>query len=539
MSAARKHVAQADARVAADEKVKAGCLRVHAVLDSRIPPDSAALVEMSATQPMSVTIIADDDPARDEALHLEESGLHDPAVAHALRCGKHIELVRDLNSMTPVTDAMGRRLCGLRRRRSGQLPSTVPLQSSLSWRSSVDFFSKGHMDGVSSDPIRRLLAMLPAPVEVPIGSAALHKSGPASFAAAQIIEAEAQLRSLFAEAEVAGGADVAHAAAARVQAGAPNSALERDAFAARLQLHRAHERYASITSDATAMVPDERLANAQRRADATYCAARRLQVERDAHYALVREQLDVASECLNADGLDAMRAGAAVLLQAERVLDPAKYLLGRVDELETRMESAEVEEAAQSDVLLAEPHALADRETNASRARRARKAASAQASAKLDLDAMKHQLAANSQRLTDLQAALEAQHVESIVAAASLQAERLAALEAAADEAGAAALRLPAVQVKTQTKDVKPVARRRKPKTALTAVTTQTRAESVKPDAATRKAAWQRRLIADRCLIDSRFWETGPARAAPKKVVELNHSMWADAPAFGQRQLKK
>ena len=381
--------------------------------------------------------------------------------------------------------------------------------------------------------------MLPVPDDAPVSVAAPSKSGSGSVAAAQIIEAEAQLRSLFAESEVTSGSNVAHAAAMRVQAGASTSGLERDAIAARVQLHRAHERYAAIISDTIAMTPNERLVNARRRGDATHSAARRLQVERDAHYALVHEELDVTSERLNRYGLEAMHAGAAVLSQVERALDPAEHLLGRVNELETRMQSVEVGEAAQNKVLLAEPRAIAYREVNVSRAGHARAAASAQASAALELDTMKQQLAANSHRLADLQAALDAQHAASIVAVASVQAERLAALEVAADEADAAAQRKAAAPANVSMKDKKNFVRRRKPTLAPTTVATETFVASVKADAAMRKAAWERRLVADCCLIDSRFWEVGPARAAPKKKVDLNHPMWADAPAFGQRQGKK
>jgi hypothetical protein len=350
----------------------------------------------------------------------------------------------------------------------------------------VEWFGAAHVNGVGAAAV--------APLFDPIASAApladyqvkhAMEEG-TTVAAAKVIDAEATLRSLFAESEAKQGLALAHAASKRVSECNPKSSIEREAILARVVLTQARHEYKAAAPQEMSEVEQylgfqRRRMHAQRQTD--LAAARLTACEDLIGGGGADRALDACSE-----GRALLSEGHATLQRAIELRNPGSKCSDRLGAAEERMAELESEAGAVEETYI-RLHAL--RGKTMTEIEKSLEAAHLLFNAIEDivaphLDLVIRQVNEHGLRITALENAIAVEHPQSIPALVAANAVRLEELE-----------ELLTAREKKQAR---------------------TRVDRTR----------QQRM--DRALVDSRFWESGPARP---HVSPPSSSPW------GRRRKKK
>ena len=451
-----------------------------------MPGSTASTIQVGGAEGISVAVDLDGEAEMREAELLEERAKSDPKIAATLARAKSVAAARKAARTNVVYDESGVRLRGCRPKAYARSRSDEESVRALRWRSTVEWFGAAHVNGVGAAAV--------APLFDPIASAApladyqvkhAMEEG-TTVAAAKVIDAEATLRSLFAESEAKQGLALAHAASKRVSECNPKSSIEREAILARVVLTQARQEYKAAAPQEMSEVEQylgfqRRRMHAQRRTD------------------LAAAQLTACEDLIGGGGadraLDACSEGRALLLEGHATLqraielrNPGSKCSDRLGAAEKRMAKLESEAGAVEETYI-RLHAL--RGKTMTEIEKSLEAAHLLFNAIEDivaphLDLVIRQVNEHGLRITALENAIAVEHPQSIPALVAANAVRLEELE-----------ELLTAREKKQAR---------------------TRVDRTR----------QQRM--DRALVDSRFWESGPARP---HVSPPSSSPW------GRRRKKK
>ena len=451
-----------------------------------MPGSTASTIQVGGAEGISVAVDLDGEAEMREAELLEERAKSDPKMAATLARAKSVAAARKAARTNVVYDESGVRLRGCRPKAYARSRSDEESVRALRWRSTVEWFGAAHVNGVGAAAV--------VPLFDPIASAApladyqvkhAMEEG-TTVAAAKVIDAEATLRSLFAESEAKQGLALAHAASKRVSECNPKSSIEREAILARVVLTQARHEYKAAAPQEMSEVEQylgfqRRRMHAQRRTD------------------LAAAQLTACEDLIGGGGadraLDACSEGRALLLEGHATLqraielrNPGSKCSDRLGAAEERMAELESEAGAVEETYI-RLHAL--RGKTMKEIEKSLEAAHLLFNAIEDivaphLDLVIRQVNEHGLRITALENAIAVEHPQSIPALVAANAVRLEELE-----------ELLTAREKKQAR---------------------TRVERTR----------QQRM--DRALVDSRFWESGPARP---HVSPPSSSPW------GRRREKK